>query len=272
MSWDDGRPRPGRCGDLGPAAGGQGPDFRFDALTSSVMRLRVLVDDRPLFNRTLLPTERVCIGKAPEDVCLDVVGHLHVSAGDQDVKLSRLAVVVAGNSGTGWRADVTNFNGVDVQAWGQAPYRAPEKDTVTIAGRHVALWLRGDRSRRYLVLCEPLEFEVRKSSRGQNDTQRSEADDLSVKEIEAIRTVFAEHLQWPPVRNPEIRTKPAAANRLGITTTALNDRLANALEKAKRIGYVPPGRQQAPTSDATWVSSLVSAHALTFGKHALSAG
>ncbi len=232
------------------------------------MRLRVLVDDCPKFDSNLRRTDRVCIGKCPAEVCGDAAGHQHVSAAPKDDRLSRLAALVAARAGGGWRIEVANLNHADVQTWGQAPHRVERGGVVAVTARNTAMWLRGAPAHSYLMLCEPDQTEAGQITRDRKVTKRSEADQLSEKEIEAIRMVFAEHLSSPPLRSPSPIPKKAAANRLKISESSLNDRLANALEKAKRVGYLPPGRQQAPITDANWVYWLVGIEALTFQAHA----
>ncbi|ETA01022.1 hypothetical protein CcI156_17210 [Frankia sp. CcI156] len=232
------------------------------------MRLRFLVDDRVEFDQRLRRSDQLCVGAAPDDVCDDAASHRHLSASPPDRKLSRRAARLSAAPGGGWNVEIANLNQADVRNWGQPTYPVEQGGLVSVTDRPTAVWLRGTPQRSYLLLCEPEPTGVRRIARDRRVTESNEVDRLSEKETEAIRVVFEQHLRWPPLRNPDPRPKKSAADRLGIKQTSLNDRLAGALEKARRVGYQPPGGQVAPTRDADWVYWLVGIGALDFEMHA----
>lgn len=167
-------------------------------------------------------------------------GELAIGVEAANRQVSRWAAVVTPTE-RGWRVDVTNRNGAVLHRWAQAPELAAPTSTVNwpLVGLRM---LPDSGSTQHWLLLEADDLAVRAGSdaHGPGGTATDLADrpgELPQAEREALLTVFAGQLRWPPHRptEPPMLLKQAAA-RLGITISGVQERLRAARSRALRVG------------------------------------
>jgi hypothetical protein len=144
-----------------------------------------------------------------------------------------------------WELEVANRNGAVLYPWGQAPRRAQRQAAVNWP--LVALRMLPDTaSSQHWVLLESDDRAVSPAGPipSMELTQTDRVDppgELSPAENEALRTVFEQHLSWPPQHTPEPLLLKQAAKRLGLSISGLQDRLKAARARAMRLGHTSVG-------------------------------
>jgi hypothetical protein len=167
-------------------------------------------------------------------------GELPIAVTVPNTAVSRRAVVVTPTE-HGWQIEVLNRNGAVLHPWGQAPELAGAHETV-----HwplVGLRLLPDvTASQHWVLLEASQISVTPSGatdfRGvRTRTQQAQRPgELPPGEREALQTVFAELLAWPPRQGAEPLLLKQAASRIGISVSGVQDRLKAARARALRLG------------------------------------
>jgi hypothetical protein len=186
-------------------------------------------------------------------------GDVPVGVDLEDLGVSRRAAVVTATA-DGWDVQVENRNGVVLHPWGQAPSLARRREVLTWP--LVGLRVRGsDEAVQHWVLLEAESVEPAPSgptarSGPATRTARSRASDpLTGPQLDALRTVFAAHLQWPPVQPAVALQLKQAARRLGLSESGVQDRLLKARERAVHLGLHTAGG----ATDAEFLFFLVRA-------------
>ncbi|MGD9529241.1 hypothetical protein [Pseudonocardia sp.] len=174
-------------------------------------------------------------------------GDLPVGVELDDRGISRNAATVTATE-TGWAVEITNTHGAVVHPWAQAPF--PAAGHQTLSWPRVAIRLLNGAApggeaaghRHWLLLeADGIPVEADGPRRTANTTSRTaEAErppELTPSQHEALALVFAEYLQWWPIRpDPAVRKLYTVAHRLKISETGVKARLSNAREKAQRLG------------------------------------
>jgi hypothetical protein len=169
--------------------------------------------------------------------------------------VSRRAVAVTVNP-HGWEVAVTNRNGAVLHPWGQAPELASPLNTVNWP--FVAVRLLPDvAGAQHWVLVEADDLPVTPTgaiaTATLTETDRVERPgQLPPAEREALRTVFADQLNWPPSHPAEALLLKQAATRVGISISGMQDRLKAAQKRAARLGQTPGG-----LTDPSYLYALV---------------
>lgn len=194
------------------------------------------VDDvlHTIATRAMSPGDAVTVGRAAE---------LPIGNGN-DARISRLAVSVTCTEG-GWAFESTNRNGVLIHPWG-LPARYAQRNETTDAAR-VALRVVGSIVREHWVL---LEDDTRLAS------GRYRADDTmgpTASELEALRLLFPDLLEWPPVLAEWPPGIEQVASVLRITPDTLMRHLESIRARASALGLSP----EVTVADPDYVYLLV---------------
>lgn len=167
-----------------------------------------------------------------------------------DTGVSRKALTVSVDREF-WELEVTNSNHAWIHAWGQRPAWVESGSTVRRRWPRVGvLLIGGNQGIHHWVLLESDEYRSQRQDHPPMSTDpvtpgqtrvKGPADDLTRPQLEAVQTVFAKHLAWPPVVTAEPMLLNAAARRLGgVSQNAVSDRLKQAQARAYGLG---PQRQ-----------------------------
>lgn len=207
--------------------------------------------------RCVVPTGREATPGVP--MAIGREGEVPVGADPEDPGVSRRAAVLTATA-AGWDLQVSNRNGIVVHPWGQPPSPARRHEVLTWP--RIGLRVRGaDDAVQHWVLLEttsvtlPPTGPVRPDGPGTR-TARSRSDDpLTTAQITALRTVFAEHLRWPPVASAVPLQLKQAASRLQLSEAGVKDRLGNCRRRAEQLGLHHGGA----TTDPSYLFFLVRA-------------
>lgn len=177
-------------------------------------------------------------------------GQLPVGVDLPDSGISRVAVMVTATR-DGWSIEVTNRNGATLHPWGLAP--AVARTHTLVAWPLVGILVRGSvAGAQHWVLLESSMYTVAVPSpdpSAHSANRTSVADPppaLTGPELEALGVVFGSQLAWPPVVPAPALQLKQAARRLGITDSAVQQRLGNAQRKATRLGLTRRGSLTEP--------------------------
>ena len=162
------------------------------------------------------------------------------SACSTDARISRLALTVACTD-AGWAIESTNRNGVLIHPWGLPP-RYAQRDETTAAPR-VALRVVGSIVREHWVL---LEDDTRLTG-GQVEAAPTPG------ELEALRLLFPDLLEWPPVLAEWPPGIEQVAGHLRTTPETLMRRLEEIRARALALGLPP----EVTVADPEYVHLLV---------------
>lgn len=176
-------------------------------------------------------------------------GDLPLGVEVYDRGVSRKAATVTATE-HGWQVEILNGNGAVLHPWGQGP---------TLAGRYNSLsWPRiavrllngagptDADTRHHWLLVESDMIDVTTagarvpSSPTTSTFKPAPPHPLSPAQLEALRLVFADQLQWPPVQPAEPLLLRTAARRLGISESGVQQRLAKAHDRALHLGLHRP--------------------------------
>lgn len=199
--------------------------------------------------------ERLPIGR-----CLDIgrEGELPLGVEIPSGTVSRRAMYVTPMQ-RGWHVVVTNRNGALLHRWGLAPELADRENVVEWPLLAVRM-LPDDDSSAHWVLLEADDLPVTRD-RADGPVPYALTDladrpgDLPPGEREALCTVFAEQLLWPPRPNAEPLLLKQAASRLGLSVSGVQERLRAARGRALRLGL---GREVGLT-DPSYLHVLIAA-------------
>ena len=167
-----------------------------------------------------------------------------------DSGVSRAAVSI-GLGGAGWEIRLENANHGWLHPWAQRESWIERGSVVHRLWPRIGLLVVGrDASRLHWLLLET-DQEPGNWAVAPPDTRRSDlptgvtsaiqqGGKLTPLQLQAIQTVFGQHLAWPPVVSPEPMLMDAAARRLQVAPNAVSDRLKQARTRAYTLG---PQRQ-----------------------------
>ncbi|GAA1539402.1 hypothetical protein GCM10009827_068340 [Dactylosporangium maewongense] len=178
------------------------------------------------------PGEAVLVGRE---------GDLALGVEPADPKVSRRAVEVT-RTGSGWRVDVTNRNGVVVHPWGQPPGLAPAS-SVHVWPR-VALRVAGRPELQHWVLLTDDALRVPRPVPVPGTSLTETADQprpLTWPQEQAVRELFAELLAWPPLVPATPLQLKQVGTRLGLKTETVQRRLEEVRKKAVALGLSRTG-------------------------------
>lgn len=194
------------------------------------------VDDVPhtIGTRAMNPGDCVTVGRAAELP----IGHTN------DARISRLAVSVTCTE-SGWAIESTNRNGVLLHPWGLAP-RYAERNETTDAAR-MALRVVGSIVREHWILLED-------DTRLNSGPARAD-DGPTPAELEALRRLFPDLLEWPPALTEWPPGIEQVATELRITPETLIRRLEGIRARAADLGLSP----DVTVADPDYVHLLVRA-------------
>ena len=197
------------------------------------------VDDalHTLGTRAMHPGDVVTVGRAAELP----LGYT------TDARISRLAVSVTCTD-AGWAIESTNRNGVLIHPWGLPP-RYARRDETTAAPR-VALRIVGSIVREHWVL---LEDDTRLTSGPTAGPTAGPPDGPNQAELEALRLVFPDLLEWPPVLAEWPPGIEHVASHLRITPETLMRQLEGVRARASGLGLPP----EVTVADPEYVHLLV---------------
>jgi predicted DNA-binding protein (UPF0251 family) len=197
-------------------------------------RLCVLVREgdssRVLENRRMPANQPLLLGRE---------GDVGVGVDPVDRAISRHAAKVT-RTDSGWQVTVLNRHGVIVAPWAQPPGLV--RGTFTQAWPRLALRVLGDAAvEHWVVLDDPTmavpEYEHPPSEDTLPIRRDRAAYALTDAQLEAVRTVFADLLAWPPRRFTSAIPLKSAARQLGISIEAVQRRLEEARRKAVAAGH-----------------------------------
>ena len=200
---------------------------RIRVLGRDADRVLTLHTDRPL-----APDTRVVLGRE---------GDIGVGISPVDPKVSRQAVEVT-RTARGWRVAVTNRNGVIVHPWAQPAYLA-EREAV-LAWPRLALRVVGSPALQHWVLLEDADLRPERAPVPAGTELTESADQprpLTPAQEQAIRTLFAELLAWPPVVPATPLQIKQVAHRLGVRPESIQRRLEEVRKKANAVGLARTG-------------------------------
>jgi hypothetical protein len=183
-------------------------------------------------DRPLVPDTPVVVGRE---------GDIGVGIDPVDPKVSRQAVEVT-RTARGWRVAVTNRNGVVVHPWAQAAYLA-EREAELVWPR-LALRVLGNPELQHWVLLEDADLRPERAPLPPGTELTESADQprpLTVSQEQAIRTLFAELLAWPPVVPATPLQIKQVAYRLGVRPESIQRRLEEVRKKANAVGLARTG-------------------------------
>ena len=173
-------------------------------------------------------------------------GQLALGVEVPNTQVSRRAVTVTPTA-SGWRVTVTNRNGAVLHRWGLPAELAGPTNVVDWPLLAVRT-LPDTGSRQHWVLLEADDLAV-SAGHGPPPVEEGSRTDLSHRpgelppaEREALATVFAAQLQWPPRQpaGPPLLLKQAAT-LLRISISGVQARLQAAQRRALRLGLDRPG-------------------------------
>jgi hypothetical protein len=192
------------------------------------------VDDvlHTLGTRAMNPGDSVTVGRAAELP----IGHT------TDARISRLALTIECTE-AGWAIESTNRNGVLLHPWGLPPRYTQRNETA--AAPRIALRVVGSIVREHWVL---LEDDTRLTAGSAGAT-----DEPTASELEALRLLFPDLLEWPPVLSEWPPGIEQVAGELRITAETLIRHLEAIRARATAQGLPP----EVTVADPEYIHLLV---------------
>ncbi len=175
-----------------------------------------------------------------------------------DTRVSRVALRVECQD-TGWTLECVNRNGVVVQPWGLPGWQARGVESVTES--RVGVRILGSAAREHWVL---LEDDTRAGVDPADDptgnltmlTERStRARPLTPAQLQAVYLLFGDLLSWPPTSTGQPHQLKQVARALGVSVSAVQERLKAVLGKARSLGF----EREVDVTDPEYVYVLVRA-------------
>ena len=200
-------------------------------------RLRVLEipDDAPAVVRATVP---LAIGELVE-----VGREAEVEIGVDDPRMSRLALAVTPHPES-WDVRVSNLNGGLIHPWGLPPLPVHRREHQRLAWPLLGVRLTTEDGRpQHWVLLESTDLPVTRGQRPLTDAAAGatlygdEVPDLTPNQLAALQLTFEPHLRWPPETKQLLpRQLKQVATALGISDSAVQQRLVGARDRALRLG------------------------------------
>jgi hypothetical protein len=180
--------------------------------------------------RSLEPGKSLLIGRE---------GDLGVGIDPVDTGISRHALEVAA-AAEGWSITSHNGNGAMLHPWAQPSSVLETEQATRRRWPRLAVRLIGSRSElHHWVLLEGDRYTIdpaRAAHESTNTDLSRPPQPLTNAQSEALRTVFSQHLAWPPVAGPVPMTLQSAARRLKVSDAAIYQRLEAAQSRAYQLG------------------------------------
>jgi hypothetical protein len=159
---------------------------------------------------------------------------------------------------------MTNRNGASVHRWAQASTWLGHDSVVTLRWPRIGIRLAGGpRSPEHWVLLEADAFVLPRWASLAADPNETQAHptprDITATQMEAVNAVFSRHLAWPPDSAPASRSLEAAAHRLGVTPSAIRERLKPVQQRAQELGL----HQQVGVTEPDYIYHLAAHGYLT---------
>jgi hypothetical protein len=147
-------------------------------------------------------------------------------------------------SASGWSLTVSNTHGAVLHRWGQAPVWIEKNASVQEYWPRIGVRVIGsDRSLEHWVLLEcdqyslPVVQPVQKLRHPLGATDLgSLPKPLTEGQLAAVHALFREYLTWPPRSSPTPAPVSSVAHRLGVSATAISERLTKVQERAYALG------------------------------------
>lgn len=163
----------------------------------------------------------------------------------QDLGLSRVALKLAWTD-SGWDIVASNQNGAVLHAWAQAPMQLREQSSIGLRWPRIGVCLVGQwPAMEHWVLMET-EISVPRAPTARQGRVDGTTElpnrprDITLPQLVAVSTTFADFFAWPPKLAPEPRTMDAVGARLGVTSSAIRERLLAVARRAHDLGYTGP--------------------------------
>lgn len=160
-------------------------------------------------------------------------GEIAIATHPPDERVSRTAATIECTE-AGWTVAISNRNGALLHPWGLPAWQARDHEYLT--ERRVALRILGDPAREHWVLLE-------------NDTVAEVVDDaerltvraapvrpLTSAQLDVLFAVFGDLLAWPPRTSAAPGQLKQAARALGVSVSAVQERLRAVVGKAAALG------------------------------------
>jgi hypothetical protein len=188
---------------------------------------------------------------------------LRLGADPVDPGVSRTALTVTSGE-RAWEVRFGNRNGANLVPWAQAPTWITGDTTRSLRWPRVAIRVAGhERGLAHWVLLESDVYRLPSWA----DDVLSATDtravprprELTAVQLAAVYAIFPNHLAWPPSADPVPRSLEAAAKRLGITPSAVRERLKPVQERARELGM----RRQVGVTEPDYVYHLATHGYLT---------
>lgn len=169
-------------------------------------------------------------------VLLGREGDIAVGVDPVDTKVSRHAARLT-RAQFGWAVSVTNRNGIIVHPWGQAA--GPAEPECLLPWPRVALRVVGRPDLQHWVLLDDKSLAPARPPRppGSQLTEGgARPRPLTAPQEEAVRTLFAPLLAWPPTVPASPLQLKQVARELGTTKESIQRRLEEVRKKAIAVG------------------------------------
>ena len=190
--------------------------------------------------RTAAPGARYLPLQAGESLLLGREGDLPIGVDVPDTGISRRALTVTAGP-DGWQLVCTNSNGAVLHPWGQAATWLERNKPLSRRWPRIGIRVIGSaQDAQHWVLLEAGQYRtpvVGELHAASTNTQRpTPPGPLTSAQLDALTTVFAAHLAWPPVAGPLPVKLEAAARKLRVTDGAIAQRLEGAQQRAYKLG------------------------------------
>lgn len=180
---------------------------------------------RTLHTRAMAEGDRLTIGRDAE---------LALGGEHPDPRVSRVAVAVTA-ADAGWLIESSNRNGTLIHPWGLPAWRA--RPTETCADLRVAVRVLGGAEREHWVLLEDDKTDQTPVETATLGTELAIAvRPLTPAQLQAVVLLFADQLAWPPVATAVPRQLKQVARTLGLSVSAIQERLKAVVAKAQSLG------------------------------------
>lgn len=181
--------------------------------------------------RDLVDGESVRVGRE---------GDLVLGLDPPDPGLSRIGLTITATT-AGWELHFSNRNGATVHPWAQAQLWSATDSKLNLCWPRVGVrLLGGERTYEHWVLLEADHYVLPNWTPTGDDAtatvQGPRPRELTLLQRATVLSIFESHLAWPPVASPTARSLDAAAHRLGVTSSAVRERLKPVQQRADELG------------------------------------